>query len=535
LSGLLMTSALTPVAWADQPAVNAGQAAAQSSFWSLPWLFPHKAAPPAASPVQPAATSAPPVSQPAARSGFHPLGWLFPKHPAPQSPEWAMPAPRTLQDALALAYETNPQLRAERAKLRATDENLPAALAGWRPSVSISGNAGRRSETSKTPKPDFVNNYYAYDNISTTGAQVTVTQYLYHGGHTTAATHQAENSIRAERAQLIAQEEQTFSSAVSAYVAVIQDSQLVGINKANEQVLGGELKAITARFRVGELTTTDVAEAQSALAQAIAQREIAEGNLQSARATFTDVIGAEPANNLVPPQPAIAQISSDDDAASLAVANNPTVIADRFAQAQAKDAIDVAFSALMPTVSVQASANDISNPSLGYAHQWGGQATATLNVPLYQGGAEYATVRQARQSYQQATDTTLDGERTAREQAVQGYETLIAAKAAIESSKINVKAAEIALEGIERQALVGTATTQDVLIQEQNLLTAQTNLVNNIASMITASYTLTAAIGRLTARDLALNVPLYDETAYYNEVRHRLWGTGDYATDQPGR
>ena len=167
--------------------------------------------------------------------------------------------------------------------------------------------------------------------------------------------------------------------------------------------------------------------------------------------------------------------------------------------------------------------------------QYGETGTINLTLPLYQGGSEYAAIRQARQNYQQAVRQTEDARRAAREQAVQAWDTLIAARASIGSSQIAVKSAEVALEGTEREALVGSATTQEVLIQQQNLLSAQITLVQNITSMVTASYGVAQAIGRLTARDMGLQVPLYDETAYYNAVRDRLWGTGDYAIHQPGR
>jgi outer membrane protein len=166
---------------------------------------------------------------------------------------------------------------------------------------------------------------------------------------------------------------------------------------------------------------------------------------------------------------------------------------------------------------------------------YGVQATINLTLPIYQGGSEYAAIRQARQNYQQAVRETQDARRAAKEQAVQAWDTLVAARAATASSRIAVRSAEIAVEGTEREALVGSATTQDVLIQQQNLLSAQITLVQNITSIVTASYGVASAIGRLTAKDLGLAVPLYDETAYYNAVRDRLWGTGDYAVHQPGR
>jgi len=228
-------------------------------------------------------------------------------------------------------------------------------------------------------------------------------------------------------------------------------------------------------------------------------------------------------------------VKSEIDASAEALTNNPNVIAAKFNESELRDAVDVAFSALGPNVSFQAAALDQANQSQVHVKQYGGQATFNLTVPLYQGGAEYAAIRQARQNYLQAVRQTEDAQRQARELAVQAWETLIAARDSIASAKVAVRSSEIALEGLEREALVGSATTQEVLIGQQNLLSAQITEVQDVTSMVTASYGVASAIGRLTASDMGLQVPMYDETAYYKAVRGRLWGTGDHALDQPGR
>ena len=161
--------------------------------------------------------------------------------------------------------------------------------------------------------------------------------------------------------------------------------------------------------------------------------------------------------------------------------------------------------------------------------------TAQISVPLYQGGAEYAAVRQARQTQQQTNRQIDDARRTAVQNAVQAWDTLVAAKAAADSTRAQIRANQIALEGTEREAIVGSRTTLDVLNATQLLLNSRTTLVQNLAQVINASYAVAAAIGRLTARDLHLAVPLYDETAYYQAVKDRWAGLSDYATSQPGR
>ncbi|HWA81660.1 MAG TPA: TolC family protein, partial [Acetobacteraceae bacterium] len=226
------------------------------------------------------------------------------------------------------------------------------------------------------------------------------------------------------------------------------------------------------------------------------------------------------------PQPLVLPVHSEQEADDLASRNNATVIDALFTLAAAKNNVDIAFSALMPTVNVQGSAFLQNNPQLPDTHFTGWAVTANLAVPLYQGGGEYATIRQAKQQQDAAVQALDFDRRSAVQSASQAWETLIAAQAAIVSSRAAVRANRIALEGTEREAIVGTATTLDVLQVQQNLLTAETTLVQNLASLITASYGVADAIGRLTARDLALPVPYYDEDAYYNSVRDALFGTG---------
>jgi outer membrane protein len=511
---------------------------------------------------------------PGAASAAAPLAKASGPYPADTLPsDQPDSVPHTLSETLGIAYSTNPTLTGERAKLRATDENVPAALAGWRPQVSVNaswGSAVGRFETgtqcgtatsfglvppagalqqacytngvvppnnynAKTYRPGYEFTDAVKNNRNLDTEQGTITEYLYRGGKTTASTHQAVNSVYAYRAYLIAQEETVFTNTINAYVTYVEDSNLLLLDRQNEQVLGDELRAVNDRYRVGELTRTDVAQAEAALAQAIAQRQTAEGNLQTAAATFYDQVGVNPPTNLADPQPLRLAVNSEGEAADLATRNNPNVISALFSEAEAKDTIDVEFAALGPQIYVQGQGFRLAGQSLNRQNSYGAQATINLTMPLYQGGSEYAAIRQARQNYQAAVRARQAALRTAREQAVQAWDTLVAARAATQSSRIAVRSAEIAVEGTERQALVGSATTQDVLIQQQNLLSAQITLVQNVTSIVTASYGVASAIGRLTARDLGLAVPLYDETAYYNAVRDRLWGTGDYAVHQPGR
>jgi outer membrane protein len=503
-----------------------------------------------APPTQPPATTAPARTAPAksaqatkpaqAKSVTLAQATPAPPPPAPNKPPVAAAAegavPRTLAEALAATYATQPQLLAERAKLRATDENVPQALAGWRPTVVMAGSTGYGDGMSRQFTRVGGGGWLNSQTTRLIGtAQATLSQPIYTGGKTQSTVNRAKNQVIAERATLIAQEQASFANTVGAYVGVIQAQQILALNINNEQVLAKQLQATNDRFRVGEITRTDVAQAEAALAGATAQRQTSEGNLQTARGTFQQVVGFYPPSDLVEPQPLALPVKTQQDATVTAANNNPAVITALFNDAAARDAVDVAFAQLLPQVSFQGqifqqnNSGSRSNQSNGY------QAVVQVSVPVYQGGGEYSAVRQARQTSQQTRNQVDDARRAAVQNAVQAWETLASQKAAAASTRQAIRANEIALEGVEREAIVGSRTTLDVLNAQQALLNSRVTLVQNLAQLVTASYQVASAVGRLTARDLHLPVPLYDETAYYNAVKDKWVGLGDYAKDQPGR
>lgn len=446
-------------------------------------------------------------------------------------------ASRTLAGALATTYTNQPALQAERAKLRATDEDVPQALSGWRPTVVMAGTIGYGDGMSRQLSRfgGTVTSLNSRSQRDVGTAQATVTQPIYTGGRTQASVNRANNLVMAERAALIAQEQTSFTDTVNAYVGVIQEQELVALRVNDEQVLGKQLQATNDRFRVGEITRTDVAQAEAALAQATSQRQTEEGNLQTARAKFQQVVGYLPPSDLVEPQPLALPVHTEQEATTMSAANNPAVIEALFNDAAAKDAIDVAFAQLMPQVNLQGQIFDQENSGARSSEANGYTVLAQLSVPLYQGGQEYAAVRQARQTEEQQQRLVNAARRNAVQSAVQAWETLAASRAAAASARAAIRANQVALEGTEREAIVGSRTTLDVLNAQQALLNSRVTLVQNLAQVVNASYQVAAALGRLTARDLRLNVPLYDDTAYSKAVKNRWFGLGDYATDQPGR
>lgn len=460
--------------------------------------------------------------------------------------------PHTLEEALATAYLTNPQLRAERARLRATDEQLSAAQSGWRPTITGTvgvshaegQNCTEQTYSVQDPKTKKIISQKAascsgggVNGYSSNGftSGVTISQPIFQGGRTVNTIRMSKNQIMAERANLIAVEEQVLSSVVNAYVQVVASEQLLQIDMNNEQVLREQLDAANKRFKLGELSRTDVAQAQGALATASSTRQQAEGALAAAQATYQQVVGVPPAPNLEPPQPLILPVSSEKEAVAMSVHDNPNVISSLFSLSQSKNNISVQIAAIMPQISASATYQHGENWGSNRSKQDVKTAGLYLQVPIYQGGREYAAVRQARQ----LADSARYQVNVARRQAVQLssslWEHMQASKESIKSNHIAVDADIAALAGVERQALLGTSSTLEVLQQQQTLLQAQQNLVQNIAAYVSDTYNLAAVLGRLTAIDLKLPVPLYDETAYYNAVKNKLWGISDVATNQPGR
>jgi outer membrane protein len=449
--------------------------------------------------------------------------------------------PETLVQALTEAYYNNATLQEQRAALRQTDENVPTAISGWRPTVTLTGSAGRSSETTNElassinpATGELVQGRERVPELDdpSTG-QATITQPIYSGGKTIDQTREAENAVYAARATLLETEQTVFLNVETAYVTVITDEHVLALDKNNQTVLERQLQATRDQFNVGEITLTSVAQAQASLAQAIEQVAVADGNLQIARENFRELVGSYP-GALVPPQPLALPVASKEAAAEAANANNPNVISAEFTDASDKDAIDVAFSALLPQITVQASAFSESNPSGAHTSTRGGSVLAQVTMPLYQGGQEYAAIRQARAKEQESFANIIDAERTAYAQATQAWEALVASRAAIVSTNAEIKANAIALDGTEREEIVGTRTTLDVLNAQQLLLDSQVQQVQNIANLVNNSYTVASAIGRLTATDLGLPVTQYDDRKYYDAVKYAGFGTGEAADADAG-
>lgn len=436
----------------------------------------------------------------------------------------------TLNDALGLAYETNPNLDASRAQLRATDENVAKANAGWRPTVNIQGQYGYEREQ----YGDIASGSTVFPGGAITDhpiqGQLTVNQPIFRGGKTIAEIGRAKALVRQGRAQLIDSEQQTLLNAVAAYMNVVRDSSTVKLRENNVAVLQKQLDATTKQFQVGELTKTDVSQSQARLSGAQAQLTLARGQLASDRAVFEQIIG-RPAEALEE-QPALPKLpNTEEQAATIGAQNNPIVVGARDAERAADLAVDDALGSLSPQVGIQGQ-YQYQQSSAGAQFGQPGTAHVTtvfaqVTVPIYQGGAEYADIRQAKELHSQSQLQVIAADRQVQADVQSAWNTYTAAKAAIASNQAQVDADQIAYEGVQKEQEVGARTILDVLNAQQELLNAQVAVVSSQRDAYVAAYQLLQATGQLTARYLKLNVKYYNPHEHYDSDHARWIGFGD--------
>lgn len=427
----------------------------------------------------------------------------------------------SLRNALIEAYETNPQLLAERAHLRSVDEKVPQALANWRPTVQLTSSAGYQKQWNSGPS-FFLPPYQA---LTPTIVDVNIKQPIYRGGRTVAQTAQAEKQVEAERAKLIFTEESVFYSVIKAYLDVVRDQATLDLSVNNEQLLRKQLESTQEQFRVGTVTRTDVAQAQAQLASAVADRNQAEGNLQVSRANYQRAVGHLPPK-LSPAKMRPVLPTTRAAALNLAANKNPNVIAALFAEDAGHDAVKVVKGQLLPTISVVGDYQRLDSTSFNHELTSNASVVAQLTMPLYEGGAVYSQAREAEQTVGQLKNEADDARRQAVQSATQAWETMTAARARLNALQQTVKAAEIAFEGTKEEQKVGTRTVLDVLITEQQLFSDRVNLVSTQHDLALAEFNLALQIGRLTAPDLKLHVKLYDVDRHYQAVRDKWFGFG---------
>jgi len=431
----------------------------------------------------------------------------------------------TLEWALVQAYQNNPSLNAQRAALRAVDENVPQALSGYRPKLSVTASGGFNyfSEVNKTVNqsvfPNSVNYTSVAGDLGTRQFGATATQTLFNGFQTANRTRQAESQVAGARETLRVTEQQVLLDAATAYMNLLRDQAILDLNRRNVEVLTEQLKQTRDRFNVGEVTRTDVAQAESRLAAGRSALLGAQSNYVTSQANYRRVIGVNP-GRLDPGTP-VDRLSPATLARAITEGEtlSPSVLAAMYGVDVAELAVKISEGALYPNLGLTAAytqSYDTQPQSLRLTNV---SVLGQLTVPIYQGGAEYSAIRQNKETLGQQR-LNLDVNRDqARATVVQSWGQLDAAKAQIEATTAQVNAAEIALNGVREEARVGQRTTLDVLNAQQELVNARVALVTAQHDRVVASYTLLAAVGGLSMQRLGLNVMVYDPQVHYQQVR----------------
>ena len=428
----------------------------------------------------------------------------------------------TIEAALVRAYQGNPQLNAQRAQVRSTDEGVPQALSGYRPKVNLTATAGiQYSDTLSTAggTANGIVRTQTHGENAPRSVGITATQTLFNGQQTANQVRTAESQVSSAREALRVLEQSILLTAATTYMDYLRDSEIVEVQRSNVRVLEQTLKQTRDRFNVGEVTRTDVAQSEAQLAAGRTQLATAEANLTTTRSKFRQVIGNEPAD-LAPGAPVDRYFPGSLPAAvELSLIENPNVTAAMFGVDVNFLQVKIREGALLPTVTLQASAQQSYETQLTVPKSFNAQAVAQLTVPIYQGGAEYSLIRQSKETLAQQRlnlDTTRDQTRAT---TVTAWGQLVSGKAQVISAQAQVTASEIALNGVREEAKAGQRTTLDVLNAQQTLVNARIALVTAQHDHVVASYSTLSAVGRLSPLVLGLSTNTYDPSVHYQQVR----------------
>ena len=420
-------------------------------------------------------------------------------------------------EALSQAYETNPTLQAQRAYLRAIDENVAIAKSGYRPTVSLNGTYADNNTDVKNSVGNPDGDRYSYS--------AKISQPLFNGLQTINSVKSADSMVLSEQNNLYNVEQTVFIDASTAYLDVVQNKAIVDLQKNNEKLLKKRLDETVQRFNVGEVTRTDVSQARARYARAKADRISSEGTLEASKAVYAKIIGVAPVDvkaqegeidKFLPKTP--------EEALEYAKAHNYSI-------RQAKNYFDskdydvkTNTGALLPQVSLDGVASRTRNYTdniSGVKEQDDLEWSVNMSIPLYEGGETRAKIRQSKYQKWQAQEQVLEAERLVTSNVTSAWEYMVANKAMITSIKEQVRANEIALDGVQKEEALGNRTILDVLDAYQELLNSNVEEVKARRNYYVSAMTLLQAMGRLTARDLGLNVELYNAEKYSAETRNK--------------
>jgi outer membrane protein len=427
----------------------------------------------------------------------------------------------TLLSALAQAYQVNPQLNSQRAIVRQTDEGVPQALSDYRPHVRANAGVGNQFTSQEIAVAPGLNQKDRYWTAPRS-IGITAEQKLFNGFQTANRTRAAESSVFAARETLRVIEQTVLLDAATVYMDVVRDAAILEVQRSNVRVLGETLRLTRGRFKLGEVTRTDVAQAEAQLAAGQSQLLRADSNLTTAKAAYRRVIGSKPGRlelgmpvDHLAPRTLAAAIDTG-------TAANPSVTAAMYGVDVAQLQVKISEGALYPTVTLRGNVQRGHEVGL-IPEQFSASVLIGVSVPLYQGGSEYSTIRQSKETLTQRRLELATTRDQARATVVQVWAELQAAKAQIQAAREQVRTSEVALKGVRMEARLGMRTTFDVLNAQQALVNAQYNLVTARHDRVVGSYNLLSAIGRLSPQTLGLPTSIYDPMVHYQQIRDD-WG-----------
>ena len=446
----------------------------------------------------------------------------------------------TLADAIALAYQNNPTLQAQRANQRALDESYVQARSNWRPTLSMGASSTyTENRIPRTAAAIDTNGDGTPDTFGAFGVReansarlgLSFSQPIWTGGRVAASVNAANADVLAGRENLRRVEAQILASVIQAYSDTRRDQESLRIRQENVKVLVRQLQESQARFDVGEITRTDVAQSQARLAQAQALLQNAVAQLAITRSGYATLVGQSPGE--LAPEPSLAYLlpTDPDQAFQVAEQNNPQLRAQQFAEQASRARVAGARADRMPNVNATGSYG-FSGPAIPdrpadaferNLFSRGVSATVQVSVPLFTGGLNSSRVRAAVERNNVDRITTDGVRRNVLQGVTQFWSQLIAARANITSSEEQVRAARIAAEGTRQEQQVGLRTTIDVLNAEQELRQAELNQVSARRDEYVAAANVLATMGRLEARNLTPATPQYDAAKNFRKLR-MTWG-----------
>jgi outer membrane protein len=432
----------------------------------------------------------------------------------------------TISGALIKAYLTSPDINTQRAAVRVADENVPKANAGYLPTVTATGNISiEREQASILGANDVASGNSAVETLKPRGYGVTASETVFNGNRTLNSIRQAESQVFGAREQLRNTEQNTLLSGLTAYMDVLEDTAILALDNNNVDVLKEQLRETRDRFTVGEVTRTDVAQAEASLAQGQGIALSAVATLQAAVARYRQFIGDQP-TSLAPVKPLVRPLPKTlPEAISISQIEHPAISGSLHGVDAAQLQVKIAEGALYPTIGLSASfTNQYDSGGFPGFHALTGQILGQINIPIYQGGAEYASTRQAKESLSQQEIQTDSLRNQVRQAVVAAWGLNEAAVGVVRAARAGVSANEVALTGVREEAKVGQRTTLDVLNAQQALLQARTTLVQAEHDQVVDSYSLLSAIGRLNIPTLGLAVAEYDPRVHFDQVKSKWIG-----------